>query len=296
VAAERLDFDDHFCPANDVVFAIVFGEDEMFRQLAQAVTGEQIDLLGKVYTQATLRERNVKLESIRFDTFAELKDKRIITLDMERSRSRKVRLRRRQVFYTARAISTQNVDDMAYEDLEPVNVVFVLTEPDYPYPIQEVGLLDRKTYELYDDLMNMTVVYVNTVIREYDKASELYIFARFFAISNREEAEQFVEEFGSIRLAEELIRVYNNAVANKSYLAELERSPYFQGRLNEAQLAFERDKAEQRGIAIGRNEGLELAAVNAIKMLGIMDPSVLAVISQVSVERAAELIRQYSQK
>jgi len=44
-----------------------------------------------VHTQATLREDAI-LASIRFDTFAVLNNKRIITLDMERSKYKKLAL------------------------------------------------------------------------------------------------------------------------------------------------------------------------------------------------------------
>ncbi|GHU73554.1 hypothetical protein FACS1894184_21370 [Clostridia bacterium] len=275
-----LDYDDHWRPAHDVVFAIIFGEDYMFVRLAHAATGDVIVLKGKVMTQATLRERSVKLETIRFDAFAELINNRLVTLDMERSKSGKVRLRRRQVFYTCRAISTQNVDDMAYEELQPINVVFVLAEPEYKYAIQEIGLTDLRTHEVYDDLMNMTVVYVKNVIKMHDEPktddsveinSDMYLFARFLAIASQAEADKFVNDFADRELGRELISMYNVAVSDKPRLEELEKSTYFTGRLNEAQLAYERDKAElkgeARGIGIGEQRGLEKGDQKAAKAM-----------------------------
>jgi len=198
------------------------------------------------------------------------KDKGIITLDMERSQYREVRLKRRLVFYATRAISTQDVDKMGYEKLKPVNVVFVLTEQEYPYAIQNVGLIDLKTYELYDNLMNLTIVYVKNVISAYVEeqriktddqndnshystdvivTADMYTFARFFAISSQAEADQFTEELGTTELGKELISMYNAAASNTAYLEKLSNSPYFVSRLNEAQLAYEREMAAAEAAA-----------------------------------------------
>ena len=263
-----LKYDKKYRPASDVVFAIMFGNDSLFTRLAQAVTGEKIELLDKVYTQAILRE-NARLPSIRFDTYAELTNERIITLDMERSHMT-VRLRRRLIHYTARAISTQYVVKMAYEDLEPVNVVFVLTEHNYPYPIQKIGLTDLRTHELYDDLMNITIVYVKTVIKTYKEEQEaetsdpnnsacglpderittdMYTFARFFAISSQAKADTFSEEFGSTELGKELINMYHEAIADRTRLDKLSQSDYFVTRLTEAQIAYEREIAAEKAAA-----------------------------------------------
>jgi hypothetical protein len=289
-----LKYNAKYRPAHDVIFAIMFGENSMFCRLAHAVTGEEIELLDKVYTQALFREPNRMLSAIRFDTFAELKDNRIITLDMERSEYGYVRLRRRQVFYAARAISTQSVKDMAYESIEPVNVVFVLTEHDYPYAIQKMGLTDLRTHELYDDLMNITVVYVKTVIKTYDEAyntntgnagdsvyslekneisADLYTFSRFFAISSQREADKFTDEFNMTELGKELINMYDAAVSDDVYLREIENSDYFKARLNETQLVYERERAERKGEIKGEQKATEKYI---LRLLNNYTPQVIA--------------------
>ena len=278
-------YNEKFRPANDVVFAIMFGDNNMFIRLARAVTGEEIELTDKVRTQATLREDAI-LASIRFDTYAELKSKGILTLDMERSQYKEARLKRREVFYATRAISTQDVVNMGYEKVKPVNVIFVLTEHEYPYAIQQVGLTDLRTHEIYDDLMNITIVYVKNVISTYieeqrikivdpnDKnhdstdvrvTDDMYVFARFFAISSQTEADQFSEELGTTELGKELISMYNAAVANTAYLEELSKSSYFTSRLNEAQLAYEREVA-----------GQEMLEMNIFKLLRMFSPEEVA--------------------
>jgi hypothetical protein len=284
----------------------MFGNNDMFSRLARAVTGEEIELLDKVHTQATLRE-DAKLASIRFDTFAELKDKRIITLDMECSNYGKVRLKRRQVFYAARAISTQDVNDMAYEDIKPINVVFVLAEHKYQYAIQKIGLTDLRTHEIYDDLMSVTVVYVKNVIKTYDEGQEainsesndnghdsanaivttdMYTFARFFAISNQAEADQFSEEFGSTELGRELINMYEAAVSNTARLNDLSKSNYFTSRLTEAQLAYEREKAELRAELRAEQKMKERYILNSLKKLS---PEVVADDLEVPLEQVYQI-------
>jgi len=159
---------------------------------------------------------------------------------------------------------------MGYEELKPVNVVFILTEHDYPYAIQHVGLTDLRTHEIYDDLMNVTIVYVKSVIKTYSEeqrttacdpndnshdsievrvTTDMYTFARFFAISSQTEADQFSEELGTTELGKELISMYNTAVSNTVYLEELSKSSYFTSRLNEAQLAYEREIAAAEAAA-----------------------------------------------
>ncbi|GHU66825.1 hypothetical protein FACS1894184_05570 [Clostridia bacterium] len=49
------------------------------------------------------------------------------------------------------------------------------------------------------------------------------------------------------------------------------------------------------GIGIGEQRGLEKAALNAIKS-GIFQPSVVAAIGDITLDRAKELIAQYAQK
>jgi len=147
------------------------------------------------------------------------------------------------VYYACRAISTQEVKDMAYEDLNPVNISFMLTDHNEKKAVRRVKLCDTDTFEVYDDLIEITLVHIPVIIRNTDKKSNLYLFARFFAISGQDDANKFVNEFETTELGKELIVIYNNAVANASNLQRIENSPYFIARLTEAQLEEERKKA-----------------------------------------------------
>jgi len=234
----------------------MFGKSELFCRLIQAVTGDKIDLDGDPHTQATLREDDVLLNIIKFDTFAPTQNKRFYSADMQRT-YKESRQERRTVYYACRAVSTQNVDDMAYEDLNPVHISFILTSHENGKAIQHVKLCDIDTHEVFDELITLTQVYIPTVLKTYDKSSDLYIFARFFKITSHKKADAFVKKFSAHDLGKELILMYNTAIANAQELQQLESRPYFLGRLTEAQLEEERQKARKKGEETGRKKGRE---------------------------------------
>ena len=243
----KLNYHSHYYPSHDVIFAILFSKRDLFCALVSAVTGDKVELDSDPHSQATLREDDALLNTIRFDTFAWALNSKLYTADMQRS-YKEARLERRTAYYTCRAISTQEVKDMAYEDLNPVNISFILTEHKEKKAIRRIKLCDIETYEVYDDLIEITLVHIPAVIKSADKTSVLYMFARFFAISSQDDADKFVNEFEMTDLGKEIIVVYNNAVANANNLAKIETSPYFTGRLTEAQLEEERKKAERKAL------------------------------------------------
>ena len=238
----RLNYHDHYYPSHDVVFSILFGKRELFCALVSAVTGDKVELNGEPHSQATLREDDVLLSTIRFDTFGWALNNKLYTADIQRS-YKEARLERRTAFYACRAISVQDVRNMAYEDVNPVNISFILTDHKEKQAVRRIKLCDIETHEIYDDIIEITLVHIPTVIKDADKTSDLYMFARFFAISSQADADKFVEEFVTTQLGKGLIVLYNNATANPQNLSRIESSPYFTGRLTEAQLEEERKKA-----------------------------------------------------
>jgi hypothetical protein len=114
---------------------------------------------------------------------------------------------RRTVYYACRMVSTQKVDDMAYEDLNPVHISFILTSHPDEKPIRRVKLCDTETHEIFDDLLELTLVYIPTVLKTYDKTSDLYIFARFFRITSQIEAEWIWIPFVQLSLFYRLQRI-----------------------------------------------------------------------------------------
>ena len=88
------------------------------------------------------------------------------------------------------------------------------------------------------------------------------MFARFFAISSQDEADKFVDEYKASDLGKELIMSYNNSVANANNLQRIENSPYFVGRLTEAQLEEERKKVLIKTARKMFAEGLTLELIS----------------------------------
>ena len=246
-----------------MVFSVLFGKENLFCSLVSAVTGDKIELDGELHSQATLREDDVLLNTIRFDTFAKTKNKRFYTADMQRS-FYEARLERRTTYYACRTISNQVVKDMVYEDLNPVNIAFILTSHGDNQAIRRIKLCDIDTHEIFSDLIEITYVYIKVVLKNADKKSDIYLFSNFFAISSQKEADNFVKEFERTKLGKELIEMYNKAVSNVNNLREIESSPYYTGRLNEAQLEAERIKAEKKGIKKGIKKGALAIAKNLL--------------------------------
>jgi len=91
------------------------------------------------------------------------------------------------------------------------------------------------------------------------------MFASFFNVAGQSNADKFVTDFGSTTLGKDLIDMYNNAVANANNLQRIENSPYFSGRLTEAQLEEERKKAEmKKAIKVARKMLLEGITIDVI--------------------------------
>ena len=103
----------------------------------------------------------------------------------------------------------------------------------------------KDTQEIFDDLMNLYLVYVPSVISSDKNKDELYLFARFFAVINNDDANRFHEDFKDIELAEVLVRMYNEAVFDESVLEAYSKYPYYTERdYLEDKAEFEQEKAE----------------------------------------------------
>ena len=94
----RLTYHNHFCPCNDVVFSVMFGNSYLFCKLCSAVTGELVEIIGNPHSQATLNENDVMLNKIRFDSFAFAKSNKFYSVDIQR-KYKKSRQERRTVYY-----------------------------------------------------------------------------------------------------------------------------------------------------------------------------------------------------
>jgi hypothetical protein len=265
----KFNYHDYYRPCHDVVFSIMFADKALFVRLCSSVYGQPVAIVGEPHSQAVMRENDVLLNSIRFDILAIADENQIFTLDMQR-RYTQGRQERRGVYYMCRSVSTQKVIKMEYEKLHPVHIAFILTEyPNAQSGIRKVGLCYLDTGELYDDLIELVLVYVPEVIKDpqkngVSKNDDLYVFTRFFAVSSPKKAAAYAAEFKTNNLARELIRVYNLTVANPQNLQAIENEPYFTQRLTEAQLAEVRAEAEAQGEAkVRRLNEAQLAEARA---------------------------------
>jgi hypothetical protein len=67
---------------------------------------------------------------------------------------------------------------MEYEALHPVHIAFILTDyADAPSGVRRGGLCYRDSGELYDDLMELVLVYVPTVAKgaAMSREDDLYV-------------------------------------------------------------------------------------------------------------------------
>jgi len=262
-------YDDYYRPSHDVVFAITFANKELFVKICSAVYGKKITIAGEPHSQAIMRENDVLLNTIRFDVMAIADNDQIFTIDIQR-RYTKGRQERRGTYYMCRAVSSQPVTKMRYEELHPVHIAFILTaHKDEQKSVRKIGLCYLDSGELYDDLIELVLVYVPAVISKanVDTDNDLYLFSRFFAVSSIKEAIDFAAEFENNSLAKELIGMYNSAVANNQDLQTIESNSYFTQRLTEAQLAEERAEAEAKGKAKGKAEGKSEGIAEVVRVL-----------------------------
>ena len=111
--------------------------------------------------------------------------------------------------------------------------------------IRQVVLSYKDTQEIFDDLLNLYLVYVPTIITNQKMKDDLYVFARFFVIKNNDDAIRFCADFNGDELAEVLVRMYNEAVFDESILEVYSKYPYYTEReYLEDKAAWEQEKAE----------------------------------------------------
>ena len=94
----KLNYNNDYYPCKDVVFSIMFGKSYLFCELVSAITNDKVVLNEEPHYQASLREDDVLLNSIRFDTFAKAKNEKFYTADMQRQ-YKESRLERRTIYY-----------------------------------------------------------------------------------------------------------------------------------------------------------------------------------------------------
>jgi hypothetical protein len=234
----KIKFDNYFRPCNDVVFSIMFGNKKFYSLLVESIIGAKIDVQGEPMSQATKFEKDVLTKTIRFDVLAQTEPNgKLYSLDMQRRYYRQS-IEYRASYYGMRVISRQNVDDMKYNSIYPVHVIFIFAK-DSIDPLDSFTIQSTKTHRLFADrLFEVTFVSVPAVLNseKFDKFSDLYIFSSFFGIASQEEADQFSLKYGENILGKELIALYNKTTTNHEELEATEKSEYFSRKLTEEEI------------------------------------------------------------
>jgi hypothetical protein len=204
---------------------MMFEDSELFKQLAKAVTGKDIELIDAPFSQISKREA-VTLSSIRFDLFAKT-TQGVFSIDMQRSNSKD--LLNRIIFYACRMISSQDVIQMRYSDVLPVNVSFIMSEKpsDSKNAIRYVKTTYTDTGETFSELLNIALVYVPTVLKTVEPNSAIRIFSEFFSIQNNFEAEIFENRYKDNDLGVKLMDKYRTITFNEEALKAFAKEPYF---------------------------------------------------------------------
>jgi hypothetical protein len=214
-----------FVPCHDVVFSLMFEDSELFTRLIKAVTGKEIELIDKPFSQISKRE-NALLASIRFDLFANTKSG-MFSVDMQRTYDEN--LTNRIVYYACRMLSVQKVKKMRYSDLDPVSVSFIMTDKpsESENAIRYVKAAYTDTGEPFSELLNIALVYVNKVRTTEETNSELRIFAEFFSINDDSDWAAFEKTYKDTDLGGKLMQKYSKVTLNEEALRAFAKEPYY---------------------------------------------------------------------
>jgi hypothetical protein len=107
--------------------------------------------------------------------------------------------------------------------------------------IRYISLFWEDTREPFGNLMRIAMVYVPTVLKNFDSNSEIYVFADFFAIKTPEQADKFERDFGKTQLGERLMKDYARSICDVDYLKEIEKSEHYVAKEYEELLKEERE-------------------------------------------------------
>jgi hypothetical protein len=126
-----MNIDMKYLPGNDRVFGVMFSDKELYKALLKAIFNKDFELLENTPVTQAQKTEDARRNLIKLDTFA-ITDNGIFSIDMQKKDNIKNRILARSMYYTCRLISTQPVEDMKYEKLQPVAVVFVMQEAKNP--------------------------------------------------------------------------------------------------------------------------------------------------------------------
>jgi len=149
--------------------------------------------------------------------------------------------------------TSQTVENMRYDRLKPACVTFIMAEPsgdEKKYDKRRLTVYDETTGQKYFDILDSYLVFVPNVIKNNKNTDDdLYIFSYFLAIGNQGQADDFERDHGAKPLGMELIRLYANAVANKTRLLDLTQYNYYFTEKEYERVKLEDEEKHAREIA-----------------------------------------------
>jgi hypothetical protein len=251
-----------YLPASNDVFTIMFIHKELSEPLISAITNKQIIL------KDLIAEHNNDLakaaeQGIRVDVFLrDIADAFIYTLDMQR-RYKKEHVRNRNIYYAAKELGDQKVDNFEYENLKQVSVTFILeknTTPGAP-ALAKIQYMNVETHEVYSDLVTLYELNLNQVHEEKDLPEIFYMLADFLTAKTHEDLIRFINRYNT-GYSKRLVVEYMKATLDENVLQKLDGGKFAEKKYQDLLL-----KREEDGIGIGREEGLDLSAkvIGALK-------------------------------
>jgi hypothetical protein len=178
----------------------------------------------------------------------------------------KTRNRNRNVYYGAKELAIQNVDNGKYEKLKQVSIAFIFEEnttPNAP-PVAKLQLADTETNEVYTDLLTLYEVNLNNIRANQELPENLIILKEFLSIKTPDALKQFVTT-RTTDFAQGLTRAYVYAIHNDNVLLQIEGSEKYMMKLTKEMLIEERREGEAEGRAEGETRGTESSIMIAIK-------------------------------
>jgi len=250
---KKINLHPELLPSKDVVFCFIFEDAELYSTLFTSVTHMTPTYIEEPLSQVAYKanskqtDRDIRLESIRVDV-QRAAEELYSTLDLQKGRFSTEYLLPRAFDYVAHIYSAQNISGGNYRELKPVFVSFIMTDDaKAEEPIKHILAYDKNSGEEYPELFNLYFVFAKQTA-EIAENENLKVFSKFFLIKTQEQADEFVEEFQNNPIAERLVTMYNNAVAQQKRLFNFTREyPHYTAKdVEEAKAAAAREVAEAK--------------------------------------------------
>ena len=256
IQAKEITVNKVYIPANSRIFSIMFYHKDLSETVIRAVIGEDI-----MITDPLVEHRNDILKAIEssiwVDVFLKDTTSRVYTLDMQRKYF-KQRNRNRSIYYGAKELAAQEVNDCRYEKLKQVSITFIYENNTTPRvaPIAKIQPTDVDTKEVYTDLLTLYEVNLNKIFDSDEQGlpENLVILKSFLSIQKHEDLDTFVTTYDT-EFSRRLIMEYMDAILDDEILLKVEGSERFMLKLSEEVLLEEREEGRLEGEAIGISKG-----------------------------------------